>query len=88
MARKTTEERLAELEEKELQLQAQKRALKAQLSTEERKKRNHRLIIMGGDIEKRIGRKLTDEDIPKFQKYLDKYAGSIKAWLDEDIAAH
>lgn len=51
MATRSVEERLAELEKKEAQLKAQKRALKSKASAEARKKRTKRLIEIGGAVE-------------------------------------
>lgn len=68
--RRTTEEQLTAVEEKLKKLEASKKQLAARKKEEDRKKRNHRLIVLGGQIEKILGRKLTDEDIPRIRRFL------------------
>jgi len=67
-SKKTTEERIAELEEKQKQLKAQKRALMNRAKAEERKKRTHRLIQVGAIVEKYLG---TIEDLDEFEKQFE-----------------
>lgn len=67
-SKKTTEERIAELEEKQKQLKAQKRALMNRAKVEERKKRTHRLIQVGAIVEKYLG---TIEDLDEFEKQFE-----------------
>ncbi len=62
MARRTAEEKLAELEQKEqelakrkAQLAARKKQLEAQLRAKERRERTHRLITVAGTFEHHWG---------------------------------
>lgn len=56
MARKTIEEQLKALEEKEQILKARKQQLIAKSKEQERKARIHRLIEIGGAVESVLGR--------------------------------
>jgi hypothetical protein len=76
MATRSPEERLAELDEKMNQIKAQKRALQNRAKAEERKKRTHRLIEVGGVVEKYVG-EITD--LIAFDKYIQQYANAIKS---------
>ncbi len=76
MATRPIEERLAELEEKEKKIKAQKRALQGRVSAEKRKARTKRLISIGAEVEAYCG-EITD--LESFKKYLEQYKGAIKA---------
>lgn len=75
MAARPIEERLAELEEKEKKIKAQKRALQGRVSAEKRKARTKRLISIGAEVEAYCG-EITD--LEAFKKYLDQYKNAIK----------
>lgn len=51
MARKTDEQKLAELNEAKAKLAARERAIKARLASKERKVRNRRISIIGATVE-------------------------------------
>lgn len=68
--KKTKEQRLAELEEKQKQLKAQARKLKASISQEERKKRTQLLIKAGGIITSVLGRDLVESDMERLAAFL------------------
>lgn len=70
MATRPTEERLADIDKKMEQLKAQKRALQARQSAEERKKRTKRLIEVGATVEKVLGRPIEQEELPKLLNFL------------------
>lgn len=65
-----TEERIAELDKKLDQIKAQKRALLARQSAEERKKRTKRLIEIGASVESALGREITKEELPELMNFL------------------
>lgn len=76
MPRRTTTERL-EAEQKKLEIQKNRvKELKAKERSEnaakERKARNHRFMIIGGEIEKQLQRPLTDDDVAKFAAFIQK----------------
>lgn len=68
--RKTKEQKLAELEEKQKQLKAQARKIKASISQEERKKRTKHLIEAGGTIYSILGRDFIEGDIERLAAFL------------------
>ena len=68
--RKTNEQRLKELEEKEKKLSQQKKALLAKMASDERKKRTHRLIEIGATVEKVFGDTIEKEMIPRLERFL------------------
>ena len=68
--RRTTGEQIAAIDNRMEQMEARKKQLIARKKEEDRKARNHRLILLGGNIEKILGRKLNDEDIPRIRKFL------------------
>ena len=72
MAQRSIDERLAEIEQKQEQLEAQKKALLKKQSEEDRKKRTRRLIELGGIVESVLGRPTTDEDKPRLLNFLKK----------------
>ena len=68
--RKTVAERKAELKEKKDKILAELRKLNGQEQAEERKKRNHRLILIGAEVEKVYGKPLTEDQIPRLAAFL------------------
>ena len=64
MARKTIEEQLKALEEKEQILKARKQQLIAKSKEQERKARTHRLIEVGGAVESVLGRASVETSSP------------------------
>lgn len=84
MAR-TVEERIEVLRQKQEQLKAQEKQLKAQLNERERKARTRRLIIIGGEAEKVLGRPFTDDDISRFSAFLEdqnRRGGYFSDWMN------
>lgn len=72
MATRPTEERISDIDKKMEQLKAQKRALQARQSAEERKKRTKRLIEVGATVEKVLGRPIEHEELPKLLAFLQQ----------------
>lgn len=72
MARKTFEEQIKALEEKEKVLKARKQELLAKNREKERKARTHRLIEVGGAVESVLGRPIEKEDLPKLIAFLQE----------------
>lgn len=72
MAQKSYEDRIAEIQKKQEQLEAQKRALQKKQSEEDRKKRTRRLIELGGIVESVLGRPTTDEDKIQLLNFLNR----------------
>lgn len=70
--RKTAEERLQELKEKEEQLKKQKQKLKAQINEQKRKQDTHLKIQIGGIVQKYLGRPLVDGDINRLAAFIEK----------------
>ena len=70
MAKRTIDERLAELQEKQKQLKEQERKLKAQQSQEERKKRTKHLIEIGGAVYSILGDSYQEGDVEKLIVFL------------------
>lgn len=69
-AKKSTQERIAELQEKQKQLKAQERKLKAQQTQEERKKRTKHLIEIGGAVYSVLGDSYQEGDVEKLIAFL------------------
>ena len=76
---KSYEERLLEMErreqeslEKAKKYAAQKRELQKRQKAEERKKRTHRLCVIGGAVESVLGCPIEEEDIPKLIGFLKR----------------
>jgi len=70
IAKKSTQERIAELQEKQKQLKAQERKLKAQQTQEERKKRTEHLIEIGGAVYSVLGDSYQEGDVEKLIAFL------------------
>ena len=70
--RKTTSERIADVEKKEQQYAALKRQLKKRESEENRKARTKRLIMIGAEVEKTLGKPIEANDLPKLKRFLEK----------------
>ncbi len=70
-ARKTTGERIAEIEKKEEQMKALKKQLKQKEAEENRKARTKRLIMIGAEVEKVYGKPIEAEDLPKLRRFLE-----------------
>ena len=78
-SKKTTEERVAELEAKTQlasenfkNMEAQLKAAKEKLAEENRKKRTHNLIQLGAVIEKALGRDIEEADAERLAKFISK----------------
>lgn len=70
MARRTIDEQIKALEEKEQILKARKQQLLAKNREQERKKRTKRLIEVGATVEKVLGRPIEQEELPKLLNFL------------------
>lgn len=70
-ARKTTTERIEEIEKKEAQMKALKRELKQKEASENRKARTKRLIRIGAEVEKILGKPIEENDLPKLIRFLE-----------------
>lgn len=68
--RRSTQERLDEVQLKIQQLKEQEKDLKRKEAQEERKKRTKRLIEIGGAVESVLKHPIEKEDIPKLLDYL------------------
>lgn len=68
--KKTYEEKMAELDKREEQVKAQKKKLRAQHSKEERKKRTHNLIEVGGAVYSVLGREFVEGDVDRLIAFL------------------
>ena len=68
--KKSYEERIADLQEKQKQLKAQERKLKAQHSQEERKKRTKHLIEIGGAVYSVLGDSYQEGDVERLIAFL------------------
>ena len=74
----TLGEKLKEIEEKEAQLKAQKKALKARVSQEARKARTKRLISAGGAVEATMKELTGEEEYPAEGERLEKILGLLR----------
>jgi hypothetical protein len=72
MTQRSYEDRIAEIQKKQEQLEAQKRALQKKQSEEDRKKRTRRLIELGGIVESVLGRPSTEEDKIRLLNFLNR----------------
>ena len=70
-SRKTTAERIEEIEMKEAQMKALKKQLKQKEAEENRKARNKRLIMIGAEVEKILGKPIEANDLPKLIRFLE-----------------
>ena len=70
--KRSIDERISELQEKQKQLKEQEKKLKAQQSQAERKNRTKRLIEVGATVESVLGKPISKEDLPKLKKFLEK----------------
>ena len=68
--RKTTSERIAEVEKKEQQYSALKKQLKKREAEENRKARTRRLILIGAEVENILGKPIEANDLPKLKHFL------------------
>lgn len=78
-AKRTVEERIAELDkrqqdmlEKASQLKAQKKELEKRYKEEQKKARTHRLCQIGGAVELVLGSTIEEADIPKLIGFLKR----------------
>ncbi len=70
-SRKTTAERIEEIEIKEAQMKALKKQLRQKEAEENRKARNRRLIMIGAEVEKVLGKPIEANDLPKLIRFLE-----------------
>lgn len=68
--KRSLDERIAELQEKQKQLKEQEKKLKAKKSADERKKRTRRLIEVGGTVYSVLGREFVEGDIERLAAFL------------------
>ena len=69
--KRSIDERIAELQEKQKQLKQQEKILKAKRSAEERKIRTKHLIEIGGAVYKVLEREYQDGDIERLITFLN-----------------
>ena len=70
-ARKTTGEMIAEIEKKQEQMNARKKQLLKREAAENRKARIKRLIMIGAEVEKILGKPIEECDLPKLKRFLE-----------------
>lgn len=70
MAKKTIDERLAEIQEKQKQLKLQAQQLKAKQNAQKRKERTRHLIEIGGAVYAVLGREYTEGDVNRLIAFL------------------
>ena len=75
---KTYADRIAELQQRQAQLRAQEKRLRAKQNEAERKARTHRLIQIGATVESVLGRPIDENELPKLIAFLKRsgYGGS------------
>ena len=69
--RRTTSERIADLEKRQAQIIAQKKQLQKREAAESRKARTRRLIMIGAEVEKILGKPIEEYDLPKLKRFLE-----------------
>lgn len=70
--KRSIDERILELQEKQKQLKEQEKKLKAKQSQSERKERTKRLIEIGATVENVLGKSICKEDLPKLKDFLEQ----------------
>ena len=70
--KRSIDERISELQEKQKQLKEQEKKLRAQQSQAERKARTKRLIEIGATVESVFGKPIEKEDLPKLKNFLEQ----------------
>ena len=70
-ARKTTSERIADISKKQEQMNALKKQLQRREAEEMRKARTKRLIMIGAEVEKILGKPIVENDLPKLKRFLE-----------------
>ena len=70
--KRSIDERISELQEKQRQLKEQEKKLRAQQSQAERKARTKRLIEIGATVESVLGNPIEKEDLPKLKNFLEQ----------------
>lgn len=68
--KRSYDERIAELQEKQKQLKELEKKLKAKKSADERKKRTRHLIEIGGIVYSILGREYVDGDVERLAAFL------------------
>ena len=88
-ARKTTGEMIAEIEKKQEQMNARKKQLLKREAAENRKARIKRLIMIGAEVEKILGRPIEEKDLPKLIRFLENQESRghffSRAMAEEDV---
>lgn len=88
-ARKTTGEMIAEIEKKQEQMNARKKQLLKREAAENRKARIKRLIMIGAEVEKILGRPIEEKDLPKLIRFLENQEARghffSRAMAEEDV---
>ena len=89
-ARKTTSERIADIEKKQEQMSALKKQLQKREAAENRKARTKRLILIGAEVEKILGKPVEEKDLPKLKRFLESQESRghyfTRAMADDDVA--
>ena len=68
--KRSLDERIAELQEKQKQLKEQEKKLKAKKSADERKQRTRHLIEIGGTVYSVLGRDFVEGDVERLAAFL------------------
>lgn len=68
--RKTTSEKIADLEKRQAQMSALKKQLQKKEAAENRKARTRRLIMIGAEVEQILGKPIEENDLPKLKHFL------------------
>jgi len=84
----TTNERIAKLEEKKKQIEAQRRQLIVRRNKKERAVKTHRLVEIGAICEEVLGKPIEKEDLPKLRVFLEQHEVFEKlSSLEKNITA-
>jgi len=70
-SRRSIDEQILDIQEKQKILKEKERRLKAKLSAAERKKRTKHLIEIGASVEYVLGNSIEKEDLPKLIAFLE-----------------
>lgn len=85
MAKRTEEQRLADLLQRKAALEEEAKKLRASINQKARKQRTSQLIRLSADLFTLLGREIETKDIILFHRYIKEHECDLQNYFNQDL---
>lgn len=85
MAKRTDEQRLADLLQRQVALKEEAKKLRANISQKARKQRTNQLIRLSADLFTLLGREIETKDIILFHHYIKEHEYELQNYFNQEL---